>query len=112
MGDEDSPLADYHGPMSLRRPWSLDPDVAFLNHGSYRACPIAVSNGKVAVAAAGLRTGFERDELQAALVDRYQMEVPVFTWSPGPLRILRISAQLYNDALDYQRLADALNELL
>jgi isopenicillin-N epimerase len=60
----------------------------------------------------GLWTGFERDELQAALVERHGMEVPVFTWSPGPLRILRISAQIYNEPAEYERLADALEELV
>ena len=65
-----------------------------------------------APAAQGLWTGFERDELQAALVERYGIEVPVFTWAPGPVRILRISAQLYNNAGEYERLAEALQQLL
>ncbi|MGH2611236.1 MAG: aminotransferase class V-fold PLP-dependent enzyme, partial [Tepidiformaceae bacterium] len=58
--------------------------------GSMAAIPLPVR------AAEGLWTGFERDELQAALVERHGIEVPVFTWSPGPARILRMSAQVYN----------------
>lgn len=74
--------------------------------GSLAAIPLPTA------AAEGLWTGFERDELQAALVEKYNIEVPVFTWSAGPVRILRISAQLYNDANEYEQLADALEELL
>ncbi len=74
--------------------------------GSMAAIPLP---GK---ASEGLWTGFERDALQAALVERHGIEVPVFTWSPGPLRILRISAQLYNEPAEYERLADAVREEL
>jgi isopenicillin-N epimerase len=74
--------------------------------GSMAAIPLPVR------AAKGLWTGFERDELQAALVERYGIEVPVFTWSPGPMRILRISAQIYNEPREYERLAGAMGELL
>jgi isopenicillin-N epimerase len=63
-------------------------------------------------ASAGLWTGFERDELQVALLDRYGIEVPVIVRSTEPVRIVRISAQLYNEPDDYERLADALEDLI
>jgi len=50
----------------------------------------------------------ERDPLHIALFERYGLELPVFTWAALACRILRISAQLYNSAADYERLADAL----
>ena len=53
----------------------------------------------------------ERDPLQTALFDRYGLELPVFTWAALGCRILRISAQLYNSAADYERLAEALGAL-
>ena len=58
-----------------------------------------------------LWTGFERDDLQAALLEQFGIEVPVL-WFGGGRRILRISAQVYNDASEYERLADALVEVL
>ncbi len=58
--------------------------------------------------AAPPRTG---DPLQAALFDRFGLELPVFTWSALSCRILRVSAQLYNTAADYERLAQALGAL-
>ena len=53
----------------------------------------------------------ERDPLQTALFDRFAIELPVFTWTALSSRILRISAQLYNSAGDYERLAEALGAL-
>jgi isopenicillin-N epimerase len=50
----------------------------------------------------------ERDPLHTALFERYGLELPVFTWAALACRILRISAQLYNSAADYERLAGAL----
>jgi isopenicillin-N epimerase len=52
-----------------------------------------------------------RDPLQAALFDRFALELPVFTWPALACRILRVSAQLYNTAADYERLAQALGAL-
>jgi isopenicillin-N epimerase len=49
--------------------------------------------------------------LQQTLFGRHAIEVPVFAWPSPPLRILRVSAQLYNDPADYARLADALRQL-
>jgi isopenicillin-N epimerase len=53
----------------------------------------------------------ERDPLHVALFDRFGLELPVFTWAALACRILRVSAQLYNTAADYERLAEALTAL-
>ena len=53
----------------------------------------------------------ERDPLQTALFDRFGIELLVFTWPALASRILRVSAQLYNSAADYERLAEALGAL-
>ena len=73
--------------------------------GSLAAVPLP----GVARGAAG--TTFEIDPLQAELFDRYNIEVPIVPWG-WPSRLVRVSAQLYNDAKDYERLALALKELL
>jgi isopenicillin-N epimerase len=52
------------------------------------------------------------DPLQDALVQRFSIEVPVFTWPAAPRRLIRVSCQLYNTRTDYERLAAALGELL
>jgi isopenicillin-N epimerase len=52
------------------------------------------------------------DPLQEALAARFAIEVPVFSWPSPPRRLIRISAQLYNDLGQYRRLAAALAELL
>jgi isopenicillin-N epimerase len=49
------------------------------------------------------------DPLQAGLLQRHGIEVPVFPWGEPPQRLLRISAQLYNEPEEYERLADALS---
>ncbi len=48
------------------------------------------------------------DPLQDALFFRHQIEVPVIAWPAPPRRLLRISAQVYNEREDYVRLADSL----
>ncbi|MEX0782309.1 MAG: aminotransferase class V-fold PLP-dependent enzyme [Dehalococcoidia bacterium] len=58
-----------------------------------------------------LWTGFERDDLQAALLDEHGIEVPVL-WFARRRRILRISAQVYNEPEEYERLAGAVVKLL
>jgi isopenicillin-N epimerase len=50
----------------------------------------------------------EPDPLQAALFDRFGIEALVFAWPAPAVRILRVSAQLYNAPADYERLTDAL----
>ena len=52
------------------------------------------------------------EPLQEELLARFAIEVPVFSWPAPPHRVLRVSAQLYNDPAQYERLAAALRELL
>ncbi len=50
--------------------------------------------------------------LQSLLMERYQIEVPVFYFPKAPQRVVRISAQLYNDEQQYERLIAALRETI
>ncbi len=52
------------------------------------------------------------DPLQAALLERFGVQVPVIPWPAPPRRVLRISAQLYNSLDEYETLAGALRTLL
>jgi len=52
------------------------------------------------------------DPLQDALFDQFQIEVPVMPWPSPPKRVLRVSAQLYNNEDEYVKLAEALSLLL
>ena len=52
------------------------------------------------------------DPLQDALFERFSIEVPVMQWPSPPKRVLRVSAQLYNTIDEYERLANALRQLL
>ena len=47
-----------------------------------------------------------------ALRQRFQIEVPVSHWPWAPKRLVRISAQAYNEERQYVVLADALRTLL
>ena len=57
-------------------------------------------------------TALTGDPLAFALFSRHRIEVPVWPWPAPPRRILRISAQVYNTPAQYQKLCDALGELL
>ena len=52
---------------------------------------------------------------QTALREQYRVEVPVFGWGGRDAlprhRCVRVSAQIYNEAADYERLAEALYSL-
>jgi isopenicillin-N epimerase len=54
------------------------------------------------------------DPLHDALINEDRIEVPVYTWPHTPAdggprhRLLRVSAQLYNEPADYEKLASAL----
>ncbi|MCU0566073.1 MAG: aminotransferase class V-fold PLP-dependent enzyme [Oculatellaceae cyanobacterium Prado106] len=50
--------------------------------------------------------------LQTALFDRFHIEIPVIPWPTENHRMIRLSAQLYNTAKDYDFLAEALIWLL
>ena len=50
----------------------------------------------------------EDDSLNARLFERYRIEVPVMPFPAWPKRLIRISAQAYNQPSDYVRLAEAL----
>ena len=52
------------------------------------------------------------DPIMAALFDRYRIEVLASVWPASPGRILRVSAQIYNEESHYGRLAGALKEAL
>jgi isopenicillin-N epimerase len=51
------------------------------------------------------------DPLQAELLRRHGLELPVFTWPAPPRRLVRLSAQAYNGIDDYRLLGRALREM-
>lgn len=51
------------------------------------------------------------DPIQEALWNGFRIEVPVQSWPSPPRRVLRISAQIYNSAEQYEGLARALRKL-
>jgi isopenicillin-N epimerase len=53
-----------------------------------------------------------RDLLQDVLFERFAIEVPIIGWPGPPRRLVRLSAQLYNAAGDYERLGRHLPEAL
>ncbi len=52
------------------------------------------------------------DPLQDRLLFEHGIEIPVIPWPGFPKRLLRISAQLYNQTADYEKLSAALRGLL
>jgi isopenicillin-N epimerase len=50
----------------------------------------------------------DAESLHTALQDRWKIEVPVFAWPALPQRLVRVSAQIYNQRAEYERLAAAL----
>jgi isopenicillin-N epimerase len=52
------------------------------------------------------------DPQQIALFERFGVEVPIVPWPRPPKRLIRVSAQIYNDLSDYDRLAVAVREMM
>jgi isopenicillin-N epimerase len=57
-------------------------------------------------------SALDPDPIHRELLDRHGIEVPVFCPGPKSGRMIRISAQLYNQRSDYEKLARALVALL
>ncbi|HYB42908.1 MAG TPA: aminotransferase class V-fold PLP-dependent enzyme [Candidatus Methylomirabilis sp.] len=80
--------------------------------GSAPACPDAMIGSLASVVLPNGPTSevaWRRpDPLQRRLFDVWGIEVPVISWPAAPRRLLRISAQLYNDREQYAALARAL----
>ena len=53
-------------------------------------------------------SGLYCDPLQDTLRERFGIEVPILPWPQPPHRLVRVSAQLYNTAADYERLVRGL----
>lgn len=60
----------------------------------------------------GIKPGGYEDPLQARLVEKHRIQVPVWSLPSKGHRILRISAQLYNSREQYAYLAEALKQEL
>jgi isopenicillin-N epimerase len=74
--------------------------------GSLASLPLPEGEGEL------INELFPFDGLQVRLFQDYRIEVPVIAWPAPPRRLIRISAQLYNDRPQYVALAGALQALL
>jgi len=74
--------------------------------GSMAALPIADGSPEPAT------SSLYADPQQIELLDRFGVEVPLVPWPAPPKRLVRISAQIYNQPSEYQRLAAGLLEVL
>jgi isopenicillin-N epimerase len=50
--------------------------------------------------------------MQAALEEQERIEVPIIPWPRAPKRLVRVSAQIYNDEGQYRRLGERLRTYL
>lgn len=71
--------------------------------GSLAALPLPA-----AANSAPPRSPLYAEPLQEQLLKQAGIEVPIIPWPASPQRLVRISAQLYNDLSQYHRLASAL----
>lgn len=89
----------------LARSLGVAPPVPDDMLGSMAALPLPDGTATTAAALYG-------DPLQDVLLEEDHIEVPVVPWPRPPKRLVRISAQLYNGEIDYEKLADALRRRL
>jgi isopenicillin-N epimerase len=80
----------------IRSDFLLDPDVVFLNHGSFGATPQPVLDRQL--------------EHQRALFDTFRIEVPMHRVDERTL--VRLSVQAYTTDEDCERLVEALAALV
>ena len=84
--------------------------------GSEPACPDSMIGSLASVILPDSpkpETGWRvRDPIQGRLFEGWKIEVPIMRWPAPPKRLIRISAQLYNQPEEYSRLAQALREEL
>lgn len=52
------------------------------------------------------------DALQDNLLERHRIVAPIWRWGPKDVRVVRLSAQLYNSVADFEKFAGALVEEL
>jgi isopenicillin-N epimerase len=94
---------------------AVDARRLLLGRAAFRpVCPEEMLGSMAAIDFGGELSGASAPvhPLQAALWDRFGIEVPVYFWPAPPQLVLRISAQAYNARTDYERLAEALETLL
>jgi isopenicillin-N epimerase len=90
----------------LCRALGLEPPVPEQMLGSMASLP--VKDG----APEGLTSGLYADPLQVEMLEKFSLEVPFVPWPAPPKRLVRISAQFYNDLGEYELLGSALRQAL
>jgi isopenicillin-N epimerase len=75
-------------------------------------CPDTMIGAMASIPLPHKRQNFPPEQVQSDLYDRARIQVPIFYFWPTQQWIVRISAQLYNTEAQYEKLAQALQELL
>jgi len=106
-------------PEVLARNHALALEARTLLHRQLGGAPRCPEDMVGAMATVALPPGFPEepsplgmDPLQERLMLEHRIEVPIMPWPRAPQRHVRVSAQLYNSHVEYQRLAEALAALV